>query len=289
MEGREIRIVIPASPDEFKAMEDIQRDAWNAEDITITPAHVLRAAQMANNCVFLAYYGEEPVGYVFGFLGIQSGRLYLHSHQVGVKKRYQNSGIGALLKLKQREYALNMGIDLVRWTFDPLQAKNAHFNFVKLGVINREYIENLYGELRDGLNRGIPTDRFFVEWYVTSPRVVSRIERGVRPPSIENLELTIATRTKIEDKNLMVLKDYDTSLRDRLLAVEIPLNFVEIKERNLGIAINWRIGTRELFRNYLARGYVVVDIIYSADKQRGFYVLLKGSLDEVLSKDWWSK
>ncbi|MCR8433139.1 MAG: GNAT family N-acetyltransferase [Crenarchaeota archaeon] len=287
MEVTKVKIVIPENPDEFKAMEEIQRDAWNAEDITITPAHVLRAAQMSGNCVFLAYCGEEPAGYVFGFLGIHNKKLYLHSHQVGVKRKYQNSGIGAMLKLKQREYAINMGIDLIRWTFDPLQAKNAYFNFVKLGVVSREYIENLYGELRDGLNQGVSTDRFFVEWYILSPRVVSRIRGENRPPHIEDLEVTVVTQTRIEGTNLVVLKDYETSVHEKILAVEIPLNFNEIKERSLKLATDWRMGTRELFKNYLSKGYIVADLIYSADRRRCFYVLLKRSLNEVLNKDWW--
>ncbi len=288
MRSGKIKIVIPENPDEFKAMEEIQKDAWNAEDITITPAHVLRAAQMANNCVYLAYVEDEPVGYVYGFFGFHDGKLYLHSHQVGVKRRYQNMGIGFLLKLKQREFAISRKIDLIRWTFDPLQSKNAYFNFAKLGAINREYIQNLYGEIKDELNRGIPTDRFYVEWYVFSQRVRDRVEKKVRPPSFEDLEIPLATKTKNLKENMLVLGDYNTSLSEKLLAIEIPVNFTEMKNRDLKIAIDWRIKTRELFIKYFSRGYIVVDLIRSQDRKRCFYILCRESLEKILSENWWA-
>lgn len=282
-----IRIVIPKKPEEFKAMEEIQKDAWNAEDIAVTPAHVLRAAQMANNCVYIAYCGDEPAGYVYGFFGLHNSKLFLHSHQVGVKRKYQNRGVGYLLKLRQRDFAMRLGIDLIRWTFDPLQSKNAYFNFTKLGVINREYIRNLYGEIRDELNKGLPTDRFYVEWYISSPRVVDRVEKGVKPPLADDLELTVINKIKTLEQGLITIADYDTSLREKILAMEIPTNFTDIKKRAPNLALEWRIKTREIFEKYLSSGYLVADLIHSKDKKRCFYVLVRDTIDVVLKKNWW--
>jgi predicted GNAT superfamily acetyltransferase len=94
---------------------------------------------------------------------------------VGVAPEYQNRGVGRLLKFAQREEALSRGIDLVEWTFDPLQTRNAHFNLVRLGALVRRLVPNFYGRTSSPLHAGLPTDRLVAEWWLKSPRVVRAI------------------------------------------------------------------------------------------------------------------
>ncbi len=280
-----VEIRPPKSPEEFRYIEHIQRDAWGAGDIDITPTHVCVAASLAGGCVYLAFVDGKPVGFVLGILGIHEGKIFLHSHQLGVLREYQNLGIGYMLKLKQREYALSRGLDLIKWTFDPLQSKNAYFNFNKLGIICREYFVNLYGEIRDELNRGLPSDRLYVEWHIRSSRVTERL-RGLRPPVADKLsETPISNRVKRRD-NVLVFEDYDI-LREKFVLVEIPTNYVEMKLRFPKEALRWRLGLRQIFTRYLDLGYIIVDVLTDSTKKRLFYVLTTYSADRILNTEWW--
>jgi len=118
-----------------------------------------------------AYDGRTPVGFALAFAAMREGLAYLHSHMVAVLEEYQNRGVGRMLKLAQRENALDRGINLIEWTFDPLQLKNAYFNIERLGAIVRRYIPNLYGRTSSPLHAGLPTDRLVAEWWVGSQRV----------------------------------------------------------------------------------------------------------------------
>ena len=109
-------------------------------------------------------------------------KLVQWSHMLGVLERHRNSGVGFQLKLEQRLRALQMGINLIEWTFDPLQAMNAHLNFEKLGVVAAEYEENIYGESSSPLHSGTPTDRLVAEWWLQTGRVQERLAGGVRVP-----------------------------------------------------------------------------------------------------------
>lgn len=118
-----------------------------------------------------AYDGETLVGLALAFVATREGLAYLHSHMVAVLVGYQNRGVGRMLKLAQRENALDRGINLIEWTFDPLRLKNAHFNIERLGAIVRHYLSNLYGRTSSPLHAGLPTDRLVAEWWVRSQRV----------------------------------------------------------------------------------------------------------------------
>ena len=120
------------------------------------------------------------VGFAFSIVGVKDGRPTQWSHMMGVVAEHRRSGLGRALKLAQRERALAAGFDLMEWTFDPLQALNAHLNFAKLGVVCDEYVRNLYGESTSALHRGTPTDRFVVQWRLREPHVERRISRAAR-------------------------------------------------------------------------------------------------------------
>jgi predicted GNAT superfamily acetyltransferase len=132
-------------------------------------------AKKTGGQVLLAFDGERAVGFALAFVALKDGLVYLHSHMVGVLAGYRDRGVGRLLKLAQRADALARGIDLIEWTFDPLQLKNARFNIARLGAIVRHYLPNLYGRTSSPLHAGLPTDRLVAEWWVRSGRVENAV------------------------------------------------------------------------------------------------------------------
>jgi predicted GNAT superfamily acetyltransferase len=114
---------------------------------------------------------QRLIGYVLALPGDRNGHVYLHSHMLAVDEAYRNAGVGRLLKLQQRQDALSRRIDLIEWTFDPLEIKNAYFNMERLGAIARRYVPNQYGITSSKLHGGLPTDRLVAEWWLRSQRV----------------------------------------------------------------------------------------------------------------------
>lgn len=159
------------SAEEMKVCVDLQQQIWSYTEIDTVPDQICIVARKTGGHVMAAYDGERPVGFALAFAAMRDGLIYLHSHMVGVLESHQNLGVGRLLKLAQRDDALERGINLIEWTFDPLQLKNAHFNIERLGAIVRHYIPNLYGRTSSPLHAGLPTDRLVAEWWVRSQRV----------------------------------------------------------------------------------------------------------------------
>ena len=168
---QEIRIRAMEEAQEMGVCVDLQQRIWGYAPLDTVPDQIFIVAKKTGGQVMTAYEGDTPVGFALAFAAMREGLTYLHSHMVGVVEGYQNRGVGRLLKLAQREDALERGIDLIEWTFDPLQLKNAHFNIERLGAIVRHYIPNLYGRTTSPLHAGLPTDRLVAEWWVRSQRV----------------------------------------------------------------------------------------------------------------------
>src|SRR5262249_46338815 len=173
-------------------VEQLQRAIWGAQDIEIVSFETLMTAHK-NGGVMLGAFDheggrEQMVGFVFGFLGMTPGGQLKHcSHIAGVLSDYRDRNVGYALKLKQRELVMAQGIELITWTFDPLESRNARFNFHKLGVTCDVYLRNLYGAMRDTLNAGLPSDRFQVDWRIASPRVEARLRGEDDAPSASAL------------------------------------------------------------------------------------------------------
>jgi predicted GNAT superfamily acetyltransferase len=167
----DIRIRAMEEAQDMNVCVELQQRIWGYAPIDTVPDQIFIVAKKTGGQVMTAYDGDNPVGFAVAFAAVREGLTYLHSHMVGVVEEYQNRGVGRLLKLAQREDALERGIDLIEWTFDPLQLKNAHFNIERLGAIVRHYIPNLYGRTSSPLHAGLPTDRLVAEWWVRSQRV----------------------------------------------------------------------------------------------------------------------
>jgi predicted GNAT superfamily acetyltransferase len=174
--------------DEFSDVLRLQQVIWGFAEVELLPVRFLVVASKIGGHVFGAYDGVEMVGFCFAIPGIKTdgvktdgvkpgiktvGLPYLHSHMLGVLPGYHNAGIGRRLKLRQREEALSRGIELIEWTFDPLELKNAFLNIERLGAIVRHYYPNQYGTTSSPLHGGLPTDRCMAEWWIDTPRVRS--------------------------------------------------------------------------------------------------------------------
>jgi len=274
--------------EEIHECERLQKRVWGFEDISIVPHHLLITAAKSGGLLLGAFENDKLVGFVFSFLGLEAAESQPQFKHCSLmcavleERRYQ--GVGHQLKLKQREFVLSQGLDLVTWTFDPLQSANAYFNFSKLGVLSNRYERNLYGDIRDELNRGLETDRLTVEWWVRSPRVVARAERFKRPAlSLEGVKTVNRT---IFESGLLRSSEYELNLTDARFLVEVPHNIQLLKEKDLELAVCWRHQIREIFEHYFARGYIASEFIVQEQRgiKRSFYLLEKLSKEELLAR-----
>jgi predicted GNAT superfamily acetyltransferase len=260
---------------ECRAVAALEKDVWSytdAEDVVPPPVLIV---SVKRGGILLGGFDARGAlkGFVYSIPGIKDGRLMQWSHMLGVASDVRNSGLGLRLKLAQRERALAMGIDLIEWTYDPLQAANAHLNFARLGVVVEEYEENIYGDSSSVLHKGSPTDRFVAEWRLTAPHVERRMAaRGdglVRDLSVTDAPLVNAS---LAGPSLRPGRP-DLSLEARRVLVEIPIGFTEMQAADAGLALEWRMATRKIFQHYFARGYRAVDFFLSRESGRGHYLL----------------
>lgn len=157
---------------EFSDAVKLQREIWGFKDVDLLPLRLFVVASKIGGQALGAFHDDKMVAFCLCIPGLKpGGKYYLHSHMLGVLPEYRNSGVGRKLKLKQREYALASGIDLIEWTFDPLEIKNAFFNIERLGAIVRRYVHNQYGTTTSHLHGGLPTDRLIAEWWIRTHRV----------------------------------------------------------------------------------------------------------------------
>lgn len=157
---------------EFGDAVKLQREIWGFKDVDLLPLRLFVVASKIGGQALGAFHDGKMVAFCLCIPGLKpGGKYYLHSHMLGVLPEYRNSGVGRKLKLKQREYALASGIDLIEWTFDPLEIKNAFFNIERLGAIVRRYVHNQYGTTTSHLHGGLPTDRLIAEWWIGTSRV----------------------------------------------------------------------------------------------------------------------
>jgi predicted GNAT superfamily acetyltransferase len=164
--------------EEFRACVTLQKEVWNFTDAELVPLRMFVVADKVGGQVMGAFEGDTMVGFALSVPGTRSGHIYLHSHMLAVRKDHRNGGLGRRLKLMQREDALSRGIELIEWTFDPLEIKNAYLNIERLGAIVRRYNINQYGITSSPLQGGLPSDRLIAEWWLKSKRVEKLLETG---------------------------------------------------------------------------------------------------------------
>lgn len=183
--------------DELRTCVALQKEVWNFTDAELIPLRMFVVAEKVGGQVMGAFVGHEMVGFALSVPGTRSGHVYLHSHMLAVRKDHRNSGLGRRLKLLQRDDALAHGIELIEWTFDPLEIKNAYLNIEKLGAIARRYNINQYGITSSPLQGGLPSDRLIAEWWLKSKRVETLLSAGKNPP--RKIETVIEVPAQIYD------------------------------------------------------------------------------------------
>jgi len=202
----EIKIRLLRSHAEFDLCADIQDMVWSYEPSARMSQKTFLLATHIGGQVLGAFDGDTMVGYVMSLPGVRNGHAYLHSHHLAVLPEWRNAGVGRRLKLAQREDAIARGIELMQWTFDPLEVKNAHLNIAKLGAIARTYERDFYGPSTSPLHGGLPTDRLIAEWWLKSDRVeralrgeqadAEIVEQVYVPAAISEWKAAPATREK---------------------------------------------------------------------------------------------
>jgi predicted GNAT superfamily acetyltransferase len=258
-----VRIRRLTTLDECRQVAALEREVWgytDSEDVVPPPVLIV---SIKRGGILLGGFDDRNAmkGFVYSVAAVKDGRLTQWSHMLGVTADVRNSGLGLQLKLAQREHALAMDVELIEWTFDPMQALNAHFNFTKLGVVAEEYEANVYGESSSPLHRGSPTDRFIAQWRLRTPAAPSL----PGPAAAVNRPVTSGGR--------LLPGDADLTLCDRRLLVEIPGHYDATLIADRALALDWRLSTRRIFQRYFARGYRAIDFSLAADRSRGRYLL----------------
>ncbi len=181
-----IRIQSFTSLEQFDQCVALEEAVWGYDPADIIPRRMFLLASRIGGQVLGAFVDESPraIGFAMALPAIRNGHPYLHSHMVGVVSEFRNRGVAYALKLAQREDALARGFELMEWTFDPLEIKNAHLNIAKLGAIVRRYQHNFYGPSSSPLQGGLPTDRVYAEWWLRSKRVDQALRGELRPIDI---------------------------------------------------------------------------------------------------------
>jgi predicted GNAT superfamily acetyltransferase len=207
---------------EFRQAVALQKEVWEFEDIELIPARIFVVAEKIGGHVLGAYDGTTLVAFAFGLPGVREGRSYLHSHMLGVKQELRNTGLGREMKLFQRELTMSEGFELIEWTFDPLEIKNAYFNVEKLGVVVRRYVVNQYGITSSPLQGGLPSDRLVAEWWLRSARVEETLANGKRP------EIKIAAEVEIPGE----IYEWKAQAETRTRAAEVQRRTRELLQRH---------------------------------------------------------
>jgi predicted GNAT superfamily acetyltransferase len=221
---------------EFDECVRLQQLTWG-RDITV-PSAIFVVGEHTGGLSHGAFDGSKLIGFAMAMAGFRDGHPFLHSHMAAVLPEYRDQGIGRRLKFAQREDALRYGIHLIEWTFDPLELKNAHFNFNRLAAIARVYLPNCYGITDSPLHAGLPTDRLVAEWWLDSPRVRALLDisqQSSAPPRISG-----AAR------------------------ISVPADIAELRLSNPSRALEIQSSAREQFQKYFAQGLLAVSVEKSA-------------------------
>ncbi len=256
---------------EYEACEALQALIWQADPVEVVPAHVLITAQRHGGLVLGAFDSAGTmVGCLFGFAGVTAAdnpltasvRWQHCSHFVGVHPQWRGRGIAYRLKLAQRAWALEQGFELVTWTFDPLEAANGVLNLGKLGALCRCYLRDLYGEMAEGINVGLPTDRYEVAWWVGSERVGERVA-GWQGPALAGLleeGALVLNPASPRSDGLLEPGALRAPEGERLL-LEIPARIQALKAVSMELALAWRLSVRAASEAAFQAGYVACDVV----------------------------
>ena len=253
---------------DMQRVQQLEKLVWDAEPI---PIHQTMTAVKHGGLMLGAYKEDELVGFSYGFSGFSNGQTYLCSHMLGIHPDYRSTGIGKLLKEEQLKMAKEMGYELIIWTFDPLESRNAYLNSSKLYGICNKYIENCYGMMEDGLNKGLPTDRFQIDWWINSERVQEKWT-----PTITDYERPFEVQQSVGGNPMLQLKTFMPVAEG--IEVPVPHDFQQIKVVDPELALDWRMKTRTIFKQLFAAEYALVGVNRSEGNLHHYQFIKKSTI-----------
>jgi len=276
------------SIDDLSQLKAVEKEVWGMADEDALPLTVVIALRAAGNIFVGAFDKEKLVGFAFGFLGREHGQTTIHSHMLAVLDAYRHLDLGSRLKQAQRERAMAMGIHEMTWTYDPLQSRNAHFNFSKLGVVSDTYKVDFYGPETSSMLHRNGTDRLWVRWMLNSRRVRDRLagkSTGARAETIDAMRL-LAPLVRFDPSGKPGRADLAESLGRQRVSIEIPGDILEVERTDMGLAREWRDATRWAFRETVKAGFFVAEFCRSIRGQQGpgAYLLQRGTVSELIPK-----
>jgi len=274
------------SIDDLSQLKAVEKEVWGMADEDALPLTVVIALRAAGNIFVGAFDKEKLVGFAFGFLGREHGQTTIHSHMLAVLDAYRHLDLGSRLKQAQRERAMAMGIHEMTWTYDPLQSRNAHFNFSKLGVVSDTYKVDFYGPETSSMLHRNGTDRLWVRWMLNSRRVRDRLagkSTGARAETIDAMRL-LAPLVRFDPSGKPGRADLAESLGRQRVSIEIPGDILEVERTDMGLAREWRDATRWAFRETVKAGFFVAEFCRSVRGQQGpgAYLLQRGTVSELI-------
>lgn len=250
---------------ELEMVQQLDIEVWDGSPI---PIHQTATAIKNGGIIMGAFDGNHLIGFNYGFAGFKEGKVYLCSHMMGIASQYRAQGIGEALKREQRNVAIEYGYDMMKWTYDPLETRNGYLNLTKLRAVCDTYIENCYGKMQDGLNKGLPSDRFEVSWYLTSDYINKNTLWDLS-------KATIIAHVQLNEQGLPVLNQWNLNhtLDASAYLLPVPKNFQGIKASNPELALDWRMKTRHIFQTLFSKNYVAVQL--ERDENLHHYVFVK--------------
>jgi len=274
---------------DLEQVEMVEREVWGLADRDTTPLTLIIATKEAGSIWVGAFDGPKLAGFAFGFLGTEHGNLIVHSHMLAVLPPYRDLDLGYKLKLAQRERALAMRIQGLQiqemtWTFDPLQSRNAHLNFGKLGVVSDSYRMNFYGPETSSILHQNGTDRLWVKWPIASRRVRDRLQGKDYRPEVLDIFSRLQPLVQFNGDGKPLRNDLSEALGRQRIAIQIPSDILAVERKDPGLAREWREATRWAFTVALQSGFFVAEFCRTVrgNQGPGNYLLEKGSIPEYV-------
>lgn len=290
--------------EDLRQVEEVEREVWGLSDLDTTPLTLAIATKEAGSIWVGAFDGPKLIGFAFGFLGEEHGKLIVHSHMLAVREPYRNSHLGYKLKLAQRERVLALRINDGRttdvrnndartndlrihemtWTFDPLQSRNAHLNFAKLGVVSESYKVDFYGPETSSILHRNGTDRLWVTWPLASRRVQHRLQGKDSRAEILDALSTLTPLIQFNGDGKPAGTDLDSALSRQRIAIEVPSDIAQVERKDPALAREWRRQTRWAFTEALKAGFFVAEFCRAVRGQQGpgVYLLERMKVEEYV-------
>lgn len=269
---------------DLSQLKTVEKEVWGLAEDDVLPLTMAIACQAAGNIFIGALDGDKLVGFAFGFFGREHGQTTVHSHMLAVLEAYRHLDLGFRLKLAQRERAIDLGVHEMTWTYDPLQSRNAHFNFSKLGIVADTYLVNFYGPETSSILHRNGTDRLWARWLLNSHRVRQRVAgQDVRAETLDTLR-HISPLVRFNGDGRPARADLQEALSRQRVAIQIPGDILDVERTDFGLAREWREATRWAFRAALDAGFFVTEYCRSLRGQQGpgAYLLERGSISEAV-------